>query len=387
MSLRSRGWLAVAGAALSLIPFQSAASGQVVTYPPYPVPVSVSPAVVDEPDDAITVSGQGFPQGQGCAPGIILAVPAGQDVSGPGVVKFAIGVDLNAAGEPGGFSYTHIAHEFPLAVGTYSIVITCNETSSTTYSTSATFTVPVGATVTTTTTTTPTTSTSTTLAPVEGSTTSSTTTVGSGTTGTVDPSTAKPGVTLTIRGSGFQADAQLQISLAGPPATALGSTVAGASGAYAATLKLPMNVAPGSHTLLVTGPGPDGASRSTTATITVQDLNCSDFTTSEAANAALGPAGADPHGLDADRDGVACEELSSGSGGGAGGGGGGGTSGASSGTAVAASGALPQTGTGHTSMVVMGGLAAMTLGALLVGLSHPAQPAGGQHRRRRTRRR
>jgi hypothetical protein len=34
----------------------------------------------------------------------------------------------------------------------------------------------------------------------------------------------------------------------------------------------------------------------------------------------------------------------------------------------------------------MAGLTAMTLGALLVGLSHPAVPARGRHRRRRVRR-
>lgn len=52
-----------------------------------------------------------------------------------------------------------------------------------------------------------------------------------------------------------------------------------------------------------------------------RDLNCSDFDTQEEAQDALQPG--DPDGLDADGDGIACEDLPSGGGGGGGSGNGG----------------------------------------------------------------
>lgn len=43
-----------------------------------------------------------------------------------------------------------------------------------------------------------------------------------------------------------------------------------------------------------------------------QDLNCDDFATQEEAQAVYNQDPSDPHGLDADDDGIACEELASG---------------------------------------------------------------------------
>lgn len=43
-----------------------------------------------------------------------------------------------------------------------------------------------------------------------------------------------------------------------------------------------------------------------------QDLNCDDFTTQEEAQAVLDADPSDPNGLDADDDGIACEDLPSG---------------------------------------------------------------------------
>jgi hypothetical protein len=45
------------------------------------------------------------------------------------------------------------------------------------------------------------------------------------------------------------------------------------------------------------------------------DLNCSDFATQEEAQAVLDSDASDPNGLDADNDGIACEELRDGGGG------------------------------------------------------------------------
>lgn len=53
---------------------------------------------------------------------------------------------------------------------------------------------------------------------------------------------------------------------------------------------------------------------------TTSDYDCSDFATQEEAQEYLEPG--DPYGLDADNDGIACEDLPSGGGGGGGGGGG-----------------------------------------------------------------
>ena len=47
------------------------------------------------------------------------------------------------------------------------------------------------------------------------------------------------------------------------------------------------------------------------AAATAQDLNCSDFSTSADATAAMEPG--DPDNLDADNDGIACEDLAAGS--------------------------------------------------------------------------
>jgi Excalibur calcium-binding domain len=57
------------------------------------------------------------------------------------------------------------------------------------------------------------------------------------------------------------------------------------------------------------------------APASADDLDCSDFATQEEAQEYLLPG--DPHGLDADNDGIACESLPSGGGGGGGGGAGG----------------------------------------------------------------
>ncbi|MGY1601684.1 excalibur calcium-binding domain-containing protein [Geodermatophilus sp. SYSU D00815] len=50
----------------------------------------------------------------------------------------------------------------------------------------------------------------------------------------------------------------------------------------------------------------------TTSTAAVQDLNCSDFATQADAQAELTRDPTDPHNLDADNDGIACETLSNG---------------------------------------------------------------------------
>ncbi len=323
--------------------------------------VTVTPANVTAPGQMVTVAGPGFPGQQGCVIGRVLARVGEQPLEQARL--FATGNLDRAAG----WSFTEGSFDDgPFVAGTYSIFLRCRDDQSTPndYSTGAEFTIAASAI--------PPPTTSTTTLPTAGQ-------------GTVDPTTAKPvETTITIRGGGFKPGATLQITLGTTPVTPLGSTVATDTGDYAATIKLPASAPPGNQQLVVTGPGPDDVARSTTASLTVQDLSCSDFATSEAAQAALGPGGSDPHGLDAERDGVACGVRSTGSARTAAGGTG--TEAGSGGTA-ATGGTLPATGTENTSYGVVVGLAALTLGALLVGLSHPAVPASGQHRRRPARRR
>lgn len=103
-----------------------------------------------------------------------------------------------------------------------------------------------------------------------------------------------------------------------------------------------------------------------------QDLNCADFATQADAQANLIANPGDPNGLDADGDGTACENFSySGSGGdtGATGDTSGDDSGDSSGSATDSGTALPDTGTGSSSMAASPSVGVVTLLAALGLLS------------------
>jgi LPXTG-motif cell wall-anchored protein len=306
-----------------------------------PIGVTVSPTTLSAYGQTVTVTGDPFPGAFGCRRGRILATVGAQQPSEAQVLVSDVNLDQPKEGATT-WSYTSgvgfddgLGNRTPFGSGTYTILLDCTDDRSQQayYTTSAEFTVLASATTTTTATT------------VASSTSSSSSVVATsttlpGTTGTVDPSTATAGVTsITVRGGGFKPGATLQISLKTTPPLALGTTTATDTGAYAASLKLPASAPAGSQQLVVTGPAPDGTTRSTTATLTVV-----------AASAA----------------------SSSGS-----------VASGSSGSTAAASGTLPQTGADHASVEVMAGLTALTLGALLVGLSHPAAPASGRHRRRR----
>jgi hypothetical protein len=301
---------------------------------------------------AIRVKGPAFPGEVGCLFGIILATPVGSAFQSPETKTF----NTESLNGPGAW-VSELPASF-LPVGTYRVYITCSEPGfeTTTLKTEATFTilesdqVPV-------------------VPPVEEPVDEEPVPSGPSTQATsVDPTTAVPGVTvLTIRGSGFAPDAALTVTIAGDPPLAVATTKATPRGEYAATLKLPAQSPPGERQLVVSGLGPDGQLRSTTATVTVQDLDCADFATPAEAQAALGPGTLDVHRLDTDRDGVACDRVSA-------------RSRTSSGGAAtaAAQGTLPATGPRHALAEVVLALALLTLGTLLVGLS---QPAGRRVRR------
>ncbi len=82
------------------------------------------------------------------------------------------------------------------------------------------------------------------------------------------------------------------------------------AGQFRVSVTIPLSAAPGEHDIVVTGPSStQGRRHSSVAELTVADLNCSDFQVQEDAQAVLAANSSDPHELDGDEDGVACEEL------------------------------------------------------------------------------
>jgi hypothetical protein len=310
----------------------------------------VTPTVVSTFGQKVTIAGPGFPNSQGCRFGQIRAMESGQTIEQSRLL------DSGGYDEPWDVDVTGFIDEqnpkgppLPFTQGTFFIFMLCASEVSpqVTYRTDKSFTVEASGTTTTQSTTTTTnaassssidpTDTSDPDLPAEEDLTK----------GTVSPSTATAGeTTITIRGAGFKVGASLQITLATTPVTVLGTTPAKAGGDYAATLKLPATAPAGVHQLVVTGPAPDGTTHSTTATITVLP--------------ASGTSGGGTGG----------SASASGSGGG---------------TEAAPEGSLPATGSEHAPLEAMAGLTALTLGALLIGLSHPAAPRRGNHRRPRVR--
>ena len=354
MKVRQGGlWLGLGAATWAAIAFGSAVSAQ--TAPPYQLyeGVTVAPATVTAPGQEVNISGPGFPGASGCRFGKIQAVPQGGQLADASLVTTA-DLDQNPwSVQVDGFATG------PFTSGTFNILLDCTDDGGVQQvrSTTATLTVTESATVTTL----PPASSSTTSSTSASSSTSSTSTPvnpqGDGQ-GTVDPTSAKPGVTeLTIRGGGFVPGQELQISLGSAPELVVARTQSTATGTYAALLKLPLNAPPGEQRLRVSGPGVTGGTHASDATVTVTDLDCSDFPTPAAAQVALGVAGTDPHGLDADGDGEACGAAGAASAGRA-----------RSGAAPA--GTLAKTGGRFTPAEIAVGLSAVVLGALLAHLPH-----------------
>ena len=77
-----------------------------------------------------------------------------------------------------------------------------------------------------------------------------------------------PGARIQVRGDGFAPGASVTVAIYSRP-DALDRTVADALGAVDLTVRLPREIAPGAHTLVALGVGPDGAAVALTAPITV----------------------------------------------------------------------------------------------------------------------
>lgn len=346
-----------------------------------PLPPGVTLTVTPNPlfpGYDLTVAGTAFPRGE-CGSAGLRMVPQAEPNK-----EFRFGGQGFSVEQPWTVTTDELKdsslNSLPFAVGKYLIKIHCQDS----FGNQRLFDTPNILEVTredrATTTSTAPASTTTTVRASSSSSSSTATPLGISIDGTVEPTTAKPTTTpLTLRGGGFGADKELQISL---NTTLLGTTTSNGDGLYAASLKLPASSPPGDHQIKVSGPDPAGQPRTTSANLKVEALSCSDFTTQQAAQAGLAADGSDPHGLDADRDGRACQaggqtNLSSSTAGAAG------VSGAGSGTATQPAGSLARTGTGRGPLAGMAALAAMALGALLIGLSHPAVPVAGSHHRSR----
>lgn len=303
------------------------------TSPPGVHRIDVTPDTVTAPLQEITLSGNGFPGQIGCVFGQLVALPAGQTspVEAPRLLQ---GFDFDG---PWSQVVTEFANGDNFFEGTFTLLLICRnnlDNDEVTYQTGATLTVTAAGVP-------PPDPTTTIPPPPTTTTTAAVTTTTIGTNGTVDPTTARAGqTTVTIRGNGFKALAKLDITLNTRRPTPLGTVNAFADGTYAATILIPANAPAGQHKLLVTGPGPDDVTRSTTADLRVLASSTGTGTNTRTA-AATGSTGS---------------------------------------TAT-----LPATGPSEsTPYFVMAGLTAMTLGAFLVGMSHPAVPSRGRHRRRRS---
>ncbi len=184
---------------------------------------------------------------------------------------------------------------------------TTTTAAATTTTTAGTTTTTAGATTTSLAPTTSTTATtSTTLAPTTTTTagtttttngTTTTTTTAAGTTTTTSgpsiqlASTVAAGQALPISGSGFAANASLQIEIESTPTT-IGTVTADATGAFQTSVTIPASTDPGTHTIIV-GDASGADQAQATITVTAAGTTPTSATTSTTVASALGVTGAD----------------------------------------------------------------------------------------------
>ena len=77
-----------------------------------------------------------------------------------------------------------------------------------------------------------------------------------------------PGELITVSGDGYAAGTGITITFESDPVT-IGNVNADASGAFTAQVRIPADATPGNHTIKATGMGADGATRVTSAAVTV----------------------------------------------------------------------------------------------------------------------
>jgi hypothetical protein len=115
-----------------------------------------------------------------------------------------------------------------------------------------------------------------------------------------------PGGEATATGGCFGARALLDLSFESTP-TPLGTVTAGPDGTFAARLVVPLHAEPGTHHVVAIGLGADGTPHRSDAPVTVVEVDCGDVPAARA-QAILDANPSDPHRLDSDHDGTACED-------------------------------------------------------------------------------
>ena len=91
----------------------------------------------------------------------------------------------------------------------------------------------------------------------------------SGPSGAVDSTTVSPGGTVTISGSGWQANSVVQITLFSH-GQQLTTVRADGNGTFTTQVQIPSDVSPGQHTVRLSGTGQDGTQRSVDIRLQVQ---------------------------------------------------------------------------------------------------------------------
>ena len=84
----------------------------------------------------------------------------------------------------------------------------------------------------------------------------------------VSAATVAPGQQVSVTGGGFAPGRDLRADLFSDPVF-LGSTRSDAAGRFATTVTIPVNASPGPHQIVVSGPGPQGGTHRSVATVTV----------------------------------------------------------------------------------------------------------------------
>ena len=85
----------------------------------------------------------------------------------------------------------------------------------------------------------------------------------------VSPTTVNAGQSVTIRGGSFAPNQSLQMLLSTTPPTSLGSARSDATGSFSATATIPAATTAGTYRLTVSGPGAQGGTHESSASVTV----------------------------------------------------------------------------------------------------------------------
>ncbi|MEO8220823.1 MAG: metallophosphoesterase, partial [Specibacter sp.] len=102
---------------------------------------------------------------------------------------------------------------------------------------------------------------------------------------TLSAATLVPGGQLTVTGTGFKPGSKASFTLHSTPVL-LGTATADARGVVTLQVTLPVDVAPGEHSIVIDGVGVDGKSRQVSASLTITAAATAAVTTASSTQAA-----------------------------------------------------------------------------------------------------